>query len=76
MYNLSFTLILNSSSYLTSVDATFFFFFSLNSCMLLLDGNKGYGGMGEGLVFMLKFRELVFDIQILSCVPNQLVGGV
>ena len=75
MYNLSFTLILNSSSYLTSVDATFFFFF-LNSCMLLLDGNKGYGGMGECLVFMLKFRELVFDIQILSCVPIQLVGGV
>ena len=52
------------------------FFFFLNSCMLLLDGNKGYGGMGEGLVFMLKLRELVFDIQILSCVPIQLVGGV
>lgn len=69
MYNLSFTLIL-----IGEIDATFFFF--LNSCMLLLDGNKGYGGMGEGLVFMLKFRELVFDIQILSCVPIQLVGGV
>ena len=53
-----------------------FFFFFLNSCMLLLDGNKGYGGMGECLVFMLKFRELVFDIQILTCVPIQLVGGV
>lgn len=43
--------------------------------MLLLDGNKGCGGMGEGLVIMLKFKELVFDIQILSCVPIQFVGG-